>query len=733
MKHLKFLLLFIGLTVLASCSDSDTEGAIAVDNNKALFSGTIGELRTYATDTSWEEGDEIGIYALNAGATLSETAIFDGKSNVKYTTDASGKFSAVGSTIRFPDEGDLDFVAYYPYTAAINEYKYSIDLSQQDNLAAIDLLYSNNAKAKNNKNPNVMLNFDHMLSKLVLNIEAGKDVSSLEGLSVAINNVLIDGSFDLTDGSVAVGTTRKEIAPNVALATDNKTAASNAIVMPNQNLEDVEVVFSLDGKKYIWNPTNQELNATFKYEYTIILSLTDTGDPRVELEKVGATITDWGDAETGDADIDLDPIDIEQVTVDELLAKYEAEGSDEWTITNLLALKAVVTSDRIGGNSTSPSNGYLQDEAGSAIAFRVTEQEHTFDMGDELIIDLKGATLSKYGGSTQLGLSLEQAKVNAADVVITPKEMTIAEIFDGYYDGLLVKIKDVQFEEYADLTYYSSDDKSITKHALVDSRGASIDLGTTQHASFKDESLPKGNGDIVGILSVYWGNWQINARNLDDIALSDDESTRFEPPVLETDSKSTIIEKEGGNYTINVTSNIEWTATSDADWLSLEPASSQNDGAATITVAENSEEGARLAEVVISAPDYEALAPIVVTIAQKGINDGSEENPYTVADAIIIQGEKDVWVKGFIVGYMQSNRHFFEAGFGASGTNIMLADSADETDGANVVPVQLPQNKVRTALNLIDNPEKLKTEVVIKGNLEAYFSQPGLRGAKEYK
>ena len=733
MKHLKFLLLFIGLAVLASCSDSDTEGAIVADNNKALFYGIIGELRTYAADTSWEEGDEIGIYALNSGATLSEAAIYDGKGNVKYTTDAAGKFSAAGSTIRFPDEGDLDFVAYYPYTTAINEHKYSIDLSQQNNLAAIDLLYSNNAKGKNKEDPDVLLNFDHMLSKLVLNVEAGKDVLSLEGLSVAINNVLIDGSFDLADGSIAMGATRKDIEPNTAVAIDNKTAVANAIVMPNQNLEDVEVVFSLDGKKYVWNPTDQELDSTFKYEYSIILSLTDTGDTRVELEKAEATITDWVVAEIGDTDFDLDPLEPQQVTIAELLSKYEAAGSEELIITSLLQLKAVVTSDRTGGNSTSPSNGYLQDEADDAIAFRVTENEHPFDMGDELIIDLRGVALSKYGGSTQLGLSAEQAKVNATDVVIEPKEMTIAEILDGYYDGLLVKIKDVQFEKYADLTYYSSDDKSITKHTFLDRRGASFDLGTSQHASFKDELLPKGRGDVVGILSVFWGNWQLNARNLDDIALSDDKSTRFEPPVLEADSKSAIIAKEGGSYTIDVTSNVEWTATTDADWLSIDPTSSQNDGVVTITATTNSGAEARLAEVVISAPDYKALPSIVFTVAQKGTNDGSEENPYTVADAIIIQGEKDVWVKGFIVGYMQNNRHFFEAGSAASGTNIMLADSADETDGTNVVPVQLPQNKVRKALNLIDNAEKLKTEVMIKGDLEAYYSQPGLRNAKDYR
>lgn len=307
MKHLKFLFLFIGLAILASCSDADVNGGLIADENQANFSGKIGELQTRVTDNSWDNGDAIGIYALNAGAELSEAAIFDGKSNVKYTTDAEGKFTAAAAPINFPNEGDLDFVAYYPYTSTITGYKYNIDVTTQSDLAAIDLLYSNNAKQQNKANPNVNLVFNHMLSKLEMNIQLGEDIISLEGLGVSFKNVIVDGSLALADGAITTGTTRKDITPKVTIASGNKTATVAAIVVPGQNLKDVTIVFSLGGKDYKWTPTAQELKSTYKYAYTIKLTLDESGEPIVVPVEIGATINDWNDPQIGDTPIVLNP------------------------------------------------------------------------------------------------------------------------------------------------------------------------------------------------------------------------------------------------------------------------------------------------------------------------------------------------------------------------------------------------------------------------------------------
>lgn len=116
--------------------------------------------------------------------------------------------------------------------------------------------------------------------------------------------------------------------------------------------------------------------------------------------------------------------------------------------------------------------------------------------------------------------------------------------------------------------------------------------------------------------------------------------------------------------------------------------------------------------------------------------DGTQENPYTVADAIAHQGENEVWVVGYIVGAVDGTiNNFFPGTSGDVTSNLTLADTKNETDTDKLIPVNLSEASagIRNALNLPDNPENFNKQVKIKGNLEAYFTVPGLRKAKEYE
>jgi len=109
--------------------------------------------------------------------------------------------------------------------------------------------------------------------------------------------------------------------------------------------------------------------------------------------------------------------------------------------------------------------------------------------------------------------------------------------------------------------------------------------------------------------------------------------------------------------------------------------------------------------------------------------DGSENNPYTVTQVIAGATGSNVWVKGYIVGSV-TDKELKSAVFGsnpASSTNILVAASADETDINKCVPVQLPSGDVRSKVNLSDNPGNYKAEITMKGNLQTYFTVPGIR------
>lgn len=64
-------------------------------------------------------------------------------------------------------------------------------------------------------------------------------------------------------------------------------------------------------------------------------------------------------------------------------------------------------------------------------------------------------------------------------------------------------------------------------------------------------------------------------------------------------------------------------------------------------------------------------------------------------------------------------------------SNILIADNADETDYTKCIPVQLSSGTpARKALNLKENYDKYKTEVVLSGTLEKYFNVAGLKNTK---
>lgn len=119
--------------------------------------------------------------------------------------------------------------------------------------------------------------------------------------------------------------------------------------------------------------------------------------------------------------------------------------------------------------------------------------------------------------------------------------------------------------------------------------------------------------------------------------------------------------------------------------------------------------------------------------------DGSVSTPYNVTAALgrtdaLTTAEKGKYVKGYIVGYINGNAMsgsiFSNAapeGGEVSATNILIAASVDETDYNKCMPVQLPSGAVRTGINLKDNADNYKKEVLLYGELAKYFSVLGVK------
>ena len=116
--------------------------------------------------------------------------------------------------------------------------------------------------------------------------------------------------------------------------------------------------------------------------------------------------------------------------------------------------------------------------------------------------------------------------------------------------------------------------------------------------------------------------------------------------------------------------------------------------------------------------------------------EGTMEKPYTVGDMLQLPSEKDkaegqemVWVKGFIVGALNSSGNAFDA---EAVSNLALAATADENEATKCTPIQLPTGNIRAALNVVDNPSNKGKEVMIQGYLLKYMGRSGLKNIADF-
>lgn len=118
-------------------------------------------------------------------------------------------------------------------------------------------------------------------------------------------------------------------------------------------------------------------------------------------------------------------------------------------------------------------------------------------------------------------------------------------------------------------------------------------------------------------------------------------------------------------------------------------------------------------------------------------HDGTIESPFSCAEVSYLYDNKteEVWIKGYIVGYIDGNS---AAGFTPDvprdtiQTEIVIADSEDETEIANCVAVQLPTGAVREALDLFTNPGNFGKVVWLQGKLQKYFGMAGMKSTSAF-
>ena len=298
-----YLFAIVSLLGFSSCSKDDASEKDVRKEVKvtATFNGlsVSGGVTTRAVDNSWEAGDAIGLFMKEAGATLTQDALAN---NVKYTTDGGVDFTnRSASKVYFPfNKEKVDFISYYPYRSQLNGLIYEIDVSNQSDLPAIDLMYADNVEAVNSSAESINLDFKHQMTKVVLIINAGDTRNDLVPFTAKITNVYRKASFILSNGLITDETDAGDVVFN-----SDVNARAEAVILPDDDLTNSELIVTIGDVSYSYNLDKTTPGRTFdkskKYEYSLSLRAGQGSD----LGGLTATITDW---ETVKEDIIVDEI-----------------------------------------------------------------------------------------------------------------------------------------------------------------------------------------------------------------------------------------------------------------------------------------------------------------------------------------------------------------------------------------------------------------------------------------
>lgn len=355
-------LLYMGaLSTLAlmSCTNND-------DNSEWYGSEGIvftTAIQSRVSGNTWNANDEVGIYMMNAGSGIEAATA----QNKKYIAQTNGTLTAApGNGIYLPESGNVDFIAYYPYTTSVSGNKLAVNVSDQSNPAAIDLIYSNGTKGvAATTATTISLGFTHQLTKVTLNVTKDETIETLNGLGVNIKGISTEGEFNLADGTLTAtaGTNNKDVA--MYIDAQGTTATATAIILPTAASTDqtsLNLTFNLNGQSFTHTISDASIfekgtNVSFNAKLSI-----NNGKPVVTVGN--ATISNWTEKPDGDINVDFDggtQPGGETVVLDESFATGQGsftidnkqlpngEGSFVWSLGSFNDDKFMKASAYIGG------------------------------------------------------------------------------------------------------------------------------------------------------------------------------------------------------------------------------------------------------------------------------------------------------------------------------------------------------------------------------------------------
>lgn len=203
MKATKIFLAAMTMVALTACNN-DEEQVYTPAEGEIQLQFIHPSAQTRATDTSFENTDEVGVYVAKA-----DNALQLGGNEVNNEKFIFNGTSWTSARTVYWNEGNHDIYAYYPYSKSVNDvedYEFSVqtDQSTAANYTKSDFLWAS-VKNQAASNDAVTMQFSHKLSCVNVELVKGESYSGdiPENTEVYIYNTVPSALISLSTGDAA--------------------------------------------------------------------------------------------------------------------------------------------------------------------------------------------------------------------------------------------------------------------------------------------------------------------------------------------------------------------------------------------------------------------------------------------------------------------------------------------------------------------------------------------------
>ena len=287
----KLLALVATASLMFSCSQDEATPSF----EKLPINISMG-VQTRANDTTYENGDEVGIYVVNYDGSTAGTLAASGNQvdNMKFRYGYGDWIP--NEPIYWKDQSTAaDFYAYYPYSASANitAHPFSVKANQSDeaDFWASDFLWGKATKIT--PTPlDVPIVTNHSLSRILLGIEPGygftEESWDAATKSVKICNVKTNATINLASGVATATGDAGEIVPFLSTPTTPNVKPSYSAMIVPQTIADYSklIVVTVDGVDYVYHSSKGfAFQANTKHRFVITVNKSGSN--------VDVTIGEW--------------------------------------------------------------------------------------------------------------------------------------------------------------------------------------------------------------------------------------------------------------------------------------------------------------------------------------------------------------------------------------------------------------------------------------------------------